>query len=128
MATRTFTDFDAAFISNPITGDIAVKTDARAISFAIKNLILTLNGERPFNSSIGTPVKKLLFELHGDQLNIMLKKMIADVIQNYEPRAALINTSINDSPDNNAIYITIIYKIINTEQPISVNVVLERTR
>lgn len=128
MTTRTFTDFDAAFISNPITGDIAVKTDARAISFAIKNLVLTLNGERPFNSSIGTPVKKLLFELHGDQLNIMLKKMIADVIKNFEPRALLVNTDIKDSPDNNAIYITIIYKIVNTEQPISVNVVLERTR
>jgi phage baseplate assembly protein W len=27
MVTRTFTDIDAAFVTNPITGDIAIKTD-----------------------------------------------------------------------------------------------------
>lgn len=128
MTLRTFTDFDAAFITNPITKDIAVKTNARAISFAIKNLILTMNGERPFNSDIGTPVKRLLFELYGDTLNIVLRKMISDVIYNYEPRAVLLQVDIKGSPDNNSIYITITYKVVNTEQPITVNVILERTR
>lgn len=128
MSTRTFTDVDALFVKNPITNDIAIRTNARAISFSIKNLILTLNGERPFNSAIGSPVKRLLFELMGDQLKIVLKRIISDTIDNFEPRVSLIDVIINDSPDNNSIYITIIYKIVNTEQPIEVSVVLERTR
>lgn len=128
MATRTFTDFDAAFNRNAITGDVPVKTDARAISFQIKNLIMTLNGERPFNRNIGQSARRLLFNLHGQQTNIVLKKLITDTISNYEPRADLIAININDSPDNNRIYVSVVYKIVNTEQPITVNIILERTR
>lgn len=126
---RTFTDIDPSFIANPITGDIAVKTDNRAISFAIKNLILTANGERPFNDSIGTPIKRLLFEnSNSDTLKIVLKQMISQVVQNYEPRATLTDIDIQDQPDNNLLRINIAYRILNTVQPYSVNVTLVRTR
>lgn len=126
---RTFTDIDPQFILNPVTGDIAVKTDSRAISFSIKNLILTANGERPFNDLIGTPIKRLLFDnSNGDTLKIILKQMITQVVSNFEPRATLTQIDINDSPDNNLLRINIIYRILNTVQPYSVNVTLVRTR
>ena len=35
---------------------------------------------------------------------------------------------VNSNPDNNSLYVSIIFKIINTETPISVDLVLERTR
>lgn len=126
---RTFTDIDPQFILNPVTGDIAVKTDSRAISFSIKNLILTANGERPFNDLIGTPIKRLLFDnSNGDTLKIILKQMITQVVSNFEPRATLTQIDINDSPDNNMLRINITYRILNTAQPYSVNVTLVRTR
>lgn len=126
---RTFTDIDPQFILNPVTGDIAVKTDSRAISFSIKNLILTANGERPFNDLIGTPIKRLLFDnSNGDTLKIILKQMITQVVSNFEPRATLTQIDINDSPDNNLLRISIAYRILNTAQPYSVNVTLVRTR
>lgn len=126
---RTFTDIDPQFILNPVTGDIAVKTDSRAISFSIKNLILTANGERPFNDLIGTPIKRLLFDnSNGDTLKIILKQMITQVVSNFEPRATLTQIDINDSPDNNLLRINITYRILNTVQPYSVNVTLVRTR
>lgn len=128
MAKSTFTDIDAAFIKNPISKDIAIKTDARAISFAIKNLLMTINGERPFNEQIGSPLKGLLFELHGPQLKIVLNRIIAETITNFEPRAKLIDVSINDSADNNLLYVSITYMIINTQQPITIGVTLERSR
>lgn len=126
---RTFTDIDPQFILNPVTGDIAVKTDSRAISFSIKNLILTANGERPFNDLIGTPIKRLLFDnSNGDTLKIILKQMITQVVSNFEPRATLTQIDINDSPDNNLLRINITYRILNAVQPYSVNVTLVRTR
>lgn len=126
---RTFTDIDPQFILNPVTGDIAVKTDNRAISFSIKNLILTANGERPFNDLIGTPIKRLLFDnSNGDTLKIILKQMITQVVSNFEPRATLTQIDINDSPDNNLLRINITYRILNAVQPYSVNVTLVRTR
>jgi phage baseplate assembly protein W len=128
MPTKTYKDFDASFRSHPLTKDLRTKTDAEAISFAIKSLILTVNGERPFNSDIGTPIKALLFELYGDHTNILLKRMVSDSIQNYEPRAELIDILINPSPDNNALYISIQYRIKNAIQPYVLNLVLERTR
>lgn len=126
---RTFTDIDPQFILNPVAGDIAVKTDSRAISFSIKNLILTANGERPFNDLIGTPIKRLLFDnSNGDTLKIILKQMITQVVSNFEPRATLTQIDINDSPDNNLLRINITYRILNAVQPYSVNVTLVRTR
>lgn len=128
MATKTFTDIDASFLMNPANKDILVRHDERAIAFSIKSLILTSNYERPFNSALGTPIKKILFELFGDQLKIVLKRMISDVIRNYEPRVDLINIVINESPNNNSVYISIQYKIKNTERPLLVELSLERTR
>lgn len=128
MATKKFTDIDPLFLVNPLTGDVGVKNDTRAISFAIKNLILTMNGERPFNSDIGTPVKKLLFELSGPQLQIILEQMIQQTIYNFEPRAEVLNVTARDSSDNNSVYVMITYKVKNTEQSVQVEIALERTR
>lgn len=129
MATKkTFTDIDALLARSPITNDLAIRTDVRAISFAIKNLILTINGERPFNRNIGQPVRGLLFELSGDQLNIVTKQVIIDTITNYEPRVVLLDVIIDDAPDKNALFITIVYRIVNTSQPVELTMTLERTR
>ena len=128
MATRKFTDFDPSFGRNPITNDLMTKSDNQAISFAIKNLIMTRNGERPFNSALGSPIRDLLFELFGDQTNIVLRRIIADTINNFEPRVTLIDVRVNESPDNNALSVMIQYQIKNTIQPYTMRVVLERTR
>ena len=125
---KTYKDFDLSFKRHPTTGDLRTKTDAEAISFAIKSLILTRNGERPFDSSIGTNIRGLLFELYTDHRSIVLKRLISETIQNHEPRAELIDITINPSPDNNLLYVSISFRIVNSYQPYSTNLVLERTR
>lgn len=125
---KTYKDFDMSCRRHPTTNDIRTKTDAEAISFAVKSLILTRNGERPFNSAIGTNIRGLLFELYTDHTSIVLKRLIAESIQNYEPRASLIDIAINASPDNNQLFVSINFRIVNSYQPFSTNLVLERTR
>ena len=128
MATRTFVDIDASFTPNPVTGDLAIRTDDKAIKFAIRSLIMTNYYERPFHSNIGSPVNSLMFDNMGPNFKSILKQSITDTINNFEPRVDVLEVKVDDSPDNNRVYITIIFKIKNTERPIEVGLTLTRTR
>lgn len=128
MATRTFVDIDASFTPNPVTGDLAVRTDDQAIKFAIRSLIMTNYYERPFHSNIGSPVSALMFNNMGPNFKTILKQSITDTINNFEPRVDVLDVKVDESPDNNRVYISIIFKIKNTERPIEVGLTLTRTR
>jgi phage baseplate assembly protein W len=126
--TRTFSDLDMGFLPNPISRDISRKFDENAIKQSIKNIILTKNFERPFHSNIGSQISSLLFEPITPMTSAMIKKTVANTINSYEPRINLLDVSVLLSPDNNGVYVTIVFRIINTSTPISVNMFLERTR
>jgi phage baseplate assembly protein W len=126
--TRTFTDLDLNFTRHPITDDVSVKFDEQAIKQSVKNLVLTNHYERPFHPEIGSEVKALLFEPANPMTSIMLKQAIVNTINNYEPRVRLIDVIVRGSIDNNTIYVSIEFTIINTTSPITVDLVLERTR
>ena len=125
---RIFTDIDPSFEPHPTTGDLLIRTNERAIKFAVKSLVMTGNYERPFRSEIGTPIKRLLFENFDDMTTILIKESVADVITKYEPRVTVLSVEVQEKRDNNSIAITITFKIKNTETPLTVDVVLERTR
>jgi phage baseplate assembly protein W len=126
--TRTFSDLDLNFTAHPLTGDIARKYDDEAIKQSVRNLILTNNYERPFHSEIGSQIRGLLFEPVTPMLNMLLKRAIIDTITNFEPRVRLIDVLVRFSPDNNDVYISIQYMIVNTTRPIQIDLVLKRTR
>lgn len=126
--TRIFSDLDLNFTAHPVTGDISRKYDDNAIKQSVKNLLLTKNFERPFHSEIGSPIRALLFELPGPMFTVMLQRSIIDVINNFEPRVEILDVRVNDSIDTNSVYITLEFKIVNTERPITLDLALERTR
>jgi len=126
--TRTFSDLDLNFTAHPVTGDINIRYDADAIKASVKNLVLTQNYERPFHSEIGSPINGLLFDLATPLLTITLQRTITDLINNHEPRVFLNEVVINVSPDNNSVYVSIYFTILNTLNPISLDLILERTR
>lgn len=126
--TRTFSDIDMGFLPNPVSKDISRKYDENAIKQSIKNIILTKNYERPFHSDIGSQVMSLLFEPITPMLAATMKKTIVNTIAAYEPRVNLLDVSVLLSPDNNGVYVTITFMIVNTSTPVSVDLFLERTR
>ena len=126
--TRTFSDLDLNFTANPVSKDVSRKYDENAIKQSIKNLILTKNFERPFRSDIGSQIKTLMFEPITPMLSALVKKTIQNPLNSYEPRANILDISVLLSPDNNGIYVTIVFAIVNTSTPISVDLFLERTR
>jgi phage baseplate assembly protein W len=126
--TRNFSDLDLNFTAHPVTKDIVLRYDENAIKTSLKNLILTSNFERPFHSEIGSPIKRLLFEPATPMLAVVMKRAIVDTVNNFEPRVQLLNVDVDVSIDSNAIRVTIEFKIVNTERPLTLDLVLERTR
>jgi phage baseplate assembly protein W len=111
-----------------VTKDITRRFDENAIKASLRNLLLTRNFERPFHSEIGSPIRALMFELPGPMFDVMLQRAIIDVINNFEPRVEIIDVLVNDASDLNAVYVTLEFKIVNTERPITLDLALERTR
>jgi phage baseplate assembly protein W len=126
--TRLFSDLDLNFTAHPITKDIVKRYDDNAIKTSLKNLILTSNYERPFHSEIGSPIRSLMFEPASPMLSVLLKRAILDVVNAFEPRVSLDDVVINYSPDTYSVYVRLDYRILNTNQPISLDLILERTR
>lgn len=126
---QTFTDIDFNFFAHPRTGDITIKENDEAIKQSVKNLVLTNFGERPFRSKLGSRVKSLLFELSTPLTTWSIETEIRNVINNYEPRVNILNVIVAmDDLQPNTCYIEIVFKIKNSETPISINLILERTR
>jgi phage baseplate assembly protein W len=126
--TRLFSDLDLNFTKHPVTGDISRRYDENAVKASLKNLILTSNYERPFHSELGSQVRALLFEPATPMTRALLERSIEDLISNYEPRVQLIEVQANISDDNNAVYVRVEFKIVNTERPLTLDIALERTR
>jgi phage baseplate assembly protein W len=126
--TRTFSDIDFNFIPNPVTGDLVLRLDDDAVKNSVKNLILTSFYERPFHSEVGSPIKSMLFEPATPILGSMIKQAIINTINNYEPRVSLSDVIVNSSPDYNSVYVTIEYTILNSTEPLTLDLTLQRSR
>lgn len=126
--TRTFSDLDFNFTKHPVTKDVVMKYDEEAIKQSVKSLVMTQNYERPFHSEIGSQLRGLLFEPANPLLQQLLKRSITDTIINFEPRVKLLDVVVRLALDANAVNVTIVFSIINTTRPISVDLTLKRTR
>ena len=59
---RSFKDLSVGFTRNANTKDVAIVKNDNAIKQAVKNLILTVPGEKPFQPNVGSRISELLFE------------------------------------------------------------------
>lgn len=129
MATEIlFSDIDLNFLPNPLTKDISKKINNEAIKQSFKLLLLSMFYERPFNSGLGSPINKILFEPMSPMLNVILQKNIEQVIANHEPRVIVDSVNVALREEENAVDIKIYYRILNTSALQVFDIILERTR
>lgn len=128
MASAIYSDLFTNFDIHPISDDVAVKTNEEAIKQSIKNLILTNKGERPFQPNLGGDIYAFLFENSTPQTLLLMKEVISNVISEYEPRANVIDIICAPDEDRNAIAVNVTFNVINRQEPVSLNVVLDRVR
>ena len=125
-----YKDVDLLFDVHPVTRKLNTLTNNRAISRALKTLVLTDKGERPYQPFLGGNIRSRLFDLasNGLQIEADIKQDIEDVIRNYEPRAELIDVFVDSNIDGNAINVSIKFRAVNQTAPEVVNFFLEKVR
>lgn len=123
---KEFKDVSMSFQANPLNFDIIALKNENAIARSIRNLVLTLPGERFFNQNLGSNVNNILFENVDAILISAMQDEIENTIKNYEPRVELISVTVspvsdgglimtNDAEISNELNVTIIYRIIGIE-------------
>lgn len=126
--TATFKDLDFNFTSLSTTGDVARKTNVEAVKQSMKSLIQTGFYERPFNPALGTSIGNMLFELNTPLLRRRIATTIKEVITNYEPRAKILDVTVDDNSDNNEYRVRIYFFVVNSSQQEVFETYLTRTR
>lgn len=123
-----YSDLHKDLTQNPLNNDLALKRDEESVKESLKNLILTDKGERLMQPNIGGNIRSLLFDNITPATTKIAEEQIRSTISDYEPRAEIIDVEVKSAIDDNKIEITIRFFLTNIDQPISVNVFLERTR
>jgi len=125
---RKYSDIDLTFTSKSVSKDIFKKEDAAAVKQAVKNLCMTNLNEKPFLPDFGANIQGMLFELADADTEEEIEDQVIASINKYEPRARVLNVLANSLPDINSIDVKITFQVINTQEEVSVSIVLARLR
>jgi phage baseplate assembly protein W len=126
---RSFKDISLSFEPHPVTKDLAILKNERAISRSIRNIVETIPTERYFDPDFGSDVRSSLFENIDFGIVGVIESQILESIANYEPRVDNVRVEVLPEFDNNALEVTVIYDIIGQDLPTQeYTFILEATR
>ena len=125
---RHFVDLSLAFSPHPLTGDITVLRDYRAINASIKNCIMIAVEEKPFNTTFGSQILQLMFEMVDGSTASMLEEEIRRSINYNEPRVNLEDVIVDPKPEQNEFKVEVKYLIVGYEEVNSFTHILTQTR
>ena len=126
---RAFKDISLSFSPHPVTKDLPVLVNERAISRSVRNLVETIPTERFFNTLIGTDIRDSLFENFTPLTVTVIEDQIRTTIANFEPRVNNVSIEVVGLPDQNTLEIKVLFDIVGLDQPVqSFNFILEPTR
>lgn len=125
---EVYSDITTPFLIQPNTLDLVKEINEDAVKASIKNILLTDRGERLFNPIFGSDIRSLLFENITPQTESLVREYVEQSINNFEPRANLIDVIVTASQDANAYAVTVVFSVINRSEPITLDILLNRTR
>ena len=126
---RAFKDISLSFNPHPVTKDLPVLINERAIVRSVRNLVETIPTERFFNSLIGTDIRDSLFDNFTSVTVTIIEDQIRTTIRNFEPRVNNVGIEVDGFPDSNGINVKVLFDIVGLEVPQqSFNFILEPTR
>jgi phage baseplate assembly protein W len=123
-----FKDIPLSFVAHPITGNVKALTNREAVKQSVKNIVLTNHYERPYSPVLGGDILAQLFENMDPITQYEISTNIRQALDNYEPRAIVDDIITDFIEDQNAINVTIRFRLRNDAEPISVSVLLDRVR
>ena len=114
---RGFKDLSASFQTNPLSNDLIALKNESAIARSVRNLVLTGQGERPFQPVLGTGVSRLLFDNMDKLTAAAIRSELRTTIENYEPRVEINEILVEPDFEGNAFHVTLQYFIIGIDVP-----------
>ncbi len=114
---RGFKDISMTFQSNPLNNDLIALKDANAIGRSVRNIVMTIPGERFFQPSFGSGINRVLFNNMDEISASILEDEIRNAIMNYEPRVQLRSVRVQPDFDTNNFNTVITYSIIGADIP-----------
>lgn len=123
-----YSDISMGFEKNPLTGNLARVTDTQAIKQSLKTLLLTNQGERPYNSKLGSKIRSSLFDPLDTITADTIRSSIIEAINNYEPRVSVEQLNVYPMIDQNAFNVNLFFSIINIPEVQQLDLTLKRVR
>ena len=114
---RRFKDISLCFSPHPVTKDLPVLLNERAVVRSVRNLVELIPTERFFDSTLGTDIRASLFENFNATTVTIIEDQVRSTIRKYEPRVDDIGVEVDGLPDRNALEIKVIFTINGLEIP-----------
>ena len=125
---RGYKDISLDFQPNPVTGDLNVLKNERAVMRSVRNLVQTRTKER-FYDDIGSDVYDLLFGFCDVATGGVIADEVRTLLATFEPRIANITVNATPRPDLNEYEMLINYEIVGQERAVQgFEFILEATR
>ena len=126
---RRFKDISLSFSPHPVTKDLPVLLNERAVVRSVRNLVELIPTERFFDSTLGTDIRASLFENFNATTVTIIEDQVRSTIRKYEPRVDDIGVEVDGLPDRNALNVKVIFTINGLEiPPQEFTFILEPTR
>ena len=126
---RAFKDISFSFDPHPVTKDLPVLINERAIIRSIRNLVETIPTERFFNPTLGSDVRKSLFNFVDVATSSVIRSQILNTIEFYEPRVENLRVQVDPRPDDNSFNVIVFFDIVGQDLPeTQFSFILESTR
>ena len=124
---KAYSDLDLTFAIKD-NKDVFKKNDAAAVKQAVKNLLLTNFGEKPFSPRFGGNLNAFLFNLDTEFDELEIEDNVAQAIANFEPRAILRRVKATLLPDQNSVNVKVVFQVVNVQETQELSINLARLR
>ena len=126
---RSFKDISLSFEPHPVTKDLPVLKNERAIIRSVRNIVETIPTEKFFNPLFGSDVYRSLFDFVDFGTASIIQEQIKTALNNFEKRINNVKVEVEPRPDDNDFEITVIFDIIGQDFPKQeFSFILEATR
>ena len=126
---RSFKDISFSFSPHPVTKDLPVLINERAIVRSVRNLVETIPTERFFNPLLGTDIRDSLFENFSRTTVTIIEDQVRDTLRIFEPRVNNVNLQVSARPNDNNLDVKVFFTVKGSDiPPQNFSFLLEPTR
>ena len=126
--TRGWADLDLDFTKHPVTNDVNRKMNVEAVKRSVRNLIRTNKYEKHFHPEIDGGVTRHLFELSTAHTKHDIELAVRSCLKNFESRVEVNDVRVSGDLNANGFNVSIYFTVINSPEPVEVDLFLERIR